>query len=215
MAGALLIVLALCSCFVSCESSGPGPGEGSDAGAATAPLPERSSRTLPIPGAAPATERAGLGARELSWDVPAGWIVEQPSSSMRRSQYRVQGPGGDGECVVFYFGTGQGGDPLSNADRWAKQFTQPDGGSSLEVMQTSLLSQTQLPVHLVEVTGTYNGGMMASDQPAEEKPNFMLLGAIVEGPDAPWFFKFTGPEQTVRAQREAFIRMLQSVRVGR
>jgi hypothetical protein len=41
----------------------------------------------------------------------------------------------------------------------------------------------------------------------------MLLGAIAEGPDAPWFFKFTGPEATVRAQRQAFVGMMRSLRV--
>ena len=29
---------------------------------------------------------------------------------MRRAQYRISGSGGDAECVVFYFGPGQGGD---------------------------------------------------------------------------------------------------------
>ena len=37
-----------------------------------------------------------------------------------------------------------------------------------------------------------------TDQPAEAQPGYMLLGGIAEGPDAPWFFKFTGPEATIR-----------------
>jgi hypothetical protein len=41
--------------------------------------------------------------------------------------------------------------------------------------------------------------------------NYMLLGAIAEGPDAPWFFKFTGPEETVRSQRDGFVSMLESI----
>jgi hypothetical protein len=48
---------------------------------------------------------------------------------MRRAQYKVPGPAGAGECVVFYFGPGQGGDAQSNAERWASQFTQPGGRS--------------------------------------------------------------------------------------
>ena len=46
---------------------------------------------------------------------------------MRHAQYRVPGGNGDGECIVFYFGPGEGGDPMSNARRWAGQFDQPDG----------------------------------------------------------------------------------------
>jgi hypothetical protein len=41
----------------------------------------------------------------------------------------------------------------------------------------------------------------------------MLLGAIVDGPDAPWFFKFTGPEATVREQAGPFSAMLTSIKV--
>jgi hypothetical protein len=68
-------------------------------------------------------------------------------------------------------------------------------------------------VQLVEVTGTYEGGMTMTAQPFEPQPDYMLLGAIAAGPDAPWFFKFTGPETTVRAQREAFAKLLGSLRV--
>src|SRR5262245_13287452 len=53
---------------------------------------------------------SGTGAQALTWTVPAGWTAETPSSSMRRAQYRIQGPGGPAECAVFYFGPGQGGD---------------------------------------------------------------------------------------------------------
>jgi hypothetical protein len=131
---------------------------------------------------------------------------------MRLAQYRVPGPGGDAECIVFYFGPGQGGDALSNSVRWAGQFRQPDGSSSVDRMLTTRLESTRLPVQLVEVTGIYDGGMTMTDAPAVEKPGYMLLGAVVDGPDAPWFFKFTGPETTLRAQRAGFIELLESLR---
>jgi hypothetical protein len=118
---------------------------------------------------------------------------------MRRAQYRVAGAAGDGECVVYYFGPGQGGDATSNAVRWAQQFEQPDGSSSLEAMRLTTLEGTRVPVQIVEVTGTYDGGMTMTDAPAQRKPGFMLLGAIAQGADAPWFFKLTGPEATAPA----------------
>jgi hypothetical protein len=46
----------------------------------------------------------------------------------------------------------------------------------------------------------------------EQKPGYALLGAIVEGPDANWFFKLTGPAATVDAQRQAFEAMVGSLR---
>jgi len=126
---------------------------------------------------------------------------------MRWAQYRVPGAAGDGECVVYYFGPGQGGDPMANAQRWAGQFTQPDGSSSQDKMKVSTLEGGMLPLHLVEVSGTYDGGMSASGT----SEGYMLLGGIAEGPDAPWFFKFTGPEATVREQRAAFVALMESV----
>ena len=146
--------------------------------------------------------------------MPAGWTSEAPSSPMRRAQYKVPGPGGDGECVVFYFGPGQGGDPMSNAQRWAGQFKQPDGRGSSEVLKTSTVQVGDLRVLLVEVGGVYSGGMTLSAEPPREMPNFMLLGAIAEGPDANWFFKVTGPEATLRAQRSAFEGMVKSLKRG-
>ena len=168
----------------------------------------RPARVLALPGEySPAKPPSSV----LEWEVPAGWVVEPPASSMRLAQYRVPGDGGDGECVVFYFGPGQGGDPTANAARWARQFSQPDGSSSLDAMQVTELQGARLPVQLVEVTGIYDGGMTMTDAPAEKKPGYMLLGAIAEGRDAPWFFKFTGPEATVKDQRPAFVSMLQSL----
>jgi hypothetical protein len=146
----------------------------------------------------------------MTWTVPSGWVEEQPRSDMRRAQYRVPGSAGDGEGVVFYFGPNQGGGPMDNANRWASQFRQLDGRSSMDVMTMSQIDVGGLPVLLVEVTGTYVN-LMVNDQ---EMPGYMLLGAIAPGPDANWFFKFTGPEATVREQRGAFDEMVQSIRSG-
>jgi hypothetical protein len=54
--------------------------------------------------------------------------------------------------------------------------------------------------------------MGSPDAGAQE--NSMLLGSIAEGPDAPWFFKMTGPQATVEANREAFEAMMKSLRTG-
>ena len=50
--------------------------------------------------------------------------------------------------------------------------------------------------------------------PSEPKPGYKLLGAVAEGADANWFFKFTGPEKTVEANRAAFEGMLKSLKRG-
>lgn len=148
----------------------------------------------------------------LVWEKPAEWLDEAPANPMRQAQYQVPGPGGEGQCVVYYFGAGQGGSPQANADRWADQFEQPDASPSREVMKTERLEVNGLQTLLVEVTGTYKeGGMMMTGAPERKLPGYMLLGAVVEGPDANWFFKFTGPEETVRANSAQFEALVRSV----
>src|SRR5437867_483557 len=59
-------------------------------------------------------------------------------------------------------------------------------------------------VSRVEVGGTYTPSpmsMMGGPAP-QPKPGYILLGAIVPGPDSNWFFKCTGPEKTMKANRE-------------
>jgi hypothetical protein len=157
---------------------------------------------------------AGSGETGLAWQTPAGWLSEQPNSAMRKAQYRVPGDGGDAECVVFYFGPGQGGDPMSNAIRWADQFIQPDGSQSRDVLITEEIEVNGIPVLLSEVTGTYGGGMSMAGGPMQTLEDHMLLGAVIQGPDANWFFKFTGPEATVDANRGAFRGMIDSLAQG-
>jgi len=183
---------------------------GSDA--QTTPLPPGHPPVggQPLPGPPPGS---GSGSQGLTWTMPSGWTAEAPSSPMRRAQYRIPGPGGPGECAVFYFGPGQGGDAKANAARWASQFRRPDGspvGDGYKMQETKVGG---LAVVLVEVTGTYVGGM-GGGPVGPPRPKYMLLGAIADGPDAKWFFRATGPQATLEAQRAAFDRMIRSLRRG-
>jgi hypothetical protein len=164
-------------------------------------------------GLAPVDPDAGTGESAIAWTAPPAWKSVTPSSSMRRAQYQVPGPAGDAECAVFYFGPGQGGDPMANAERWASQFVGPDGKPAMSSMKTRNLEANGAKILVVEAKGTYMAGSMMGG-PSEPEKGYALLGAIVEGPDANWFFKMTGPEATVFAQRDVFDQMLKSIRQG-
>jgi hypothetical protein len=156
---------------------------------------------------------ADAGAQALTWKVPSGWIEETPASAMRRAQYRIPGSAGAGECAVFYFGPGQGGEARANAERWAGQFRRPDGSPVGDGMKTREIKVGDIPVLLVEVVGTYVGGMGGGPD-GPERPNYMLLGAIAKGPDANWFFRATGPRAMMDPQRAAFEKMIRSLKRG-
>lgn len=173
------------------------------------PLPQTRSMTV-----APVPADAGTGEMALTWTPPSGWTVEPPSSTMRRAQYRVSGPGGDAECVVYYFGPGQGGTPMDVAQLWADQFTQPDGRPSRDLLETRTIAVNGITVLMSAISGTFASGSTMGGQSPETLPGYMLLGAAAEGPDTNWFFKFTGPQATVEAQRVAFEEMIGSLHRG-
>jgi hypothetical protein len=161
----------------------------------------------------PPPSGSGTGMQGLVWKIPPGWTQETPASSMRRAQYRIPGPGGPAECAVFYFGPGQGGDAKSNAERWIEQFRRADGGPVGDAAKRRDIKVGGTSVLLVEVSGTFVGGM-GGGPAGPERPNQMLLGAIAEGPDANWFFRAIGPRTTLESQRAAFEAMIRSIRRG-
>ena len=150
---------------------------------------------------------------ELAWAVPKEWAEEPPKSGMRKAQYRLPAASGDkedGECVVYYFGAGQGGDVRPNLDRWVSQFHGP--GSTQP--KFSEMKAGALSISRAEIKGTYTASPMSmgGGPEPEAKPDYMLLGAIVPGPEANWFFKCTGPENTMESNRARFDALLASVR---
>lgn len=166
----------------------------------------------PIGGAAAAPDVAppSAPAHALRWKDAPTWTKVTPSSSMRQAQYQVPKVGSDtenGELVVFYFGQGQGGAVDDNIKRWVGQFGDAPGKTEHRTVGT-------IPVTVVSVEGTFGGGMAMPGAPApSSRENWALLGAIAETPDGPWFFKLTGPKETVGKARPAFDEFVGSFKV--
>ena len=170
----------------------------------------------PSPGAAPAPQpQAGAGAQSagnLEYDLPEGWQSEPPSNTMRLAQARIPGDGGEGEFALFYFGPGGGGGTEANIQRWLGQ-VEPDPGTEPE--RETVRIGDELTAHTVVARGTVTPSPMTmqggNPQP---QPGQMLLGAVVEGPGGPWFFKVTGPEETLEPYREEFFQMVRDLELA-
>lgn len=156
----------------------------------------------------------GAVAGAPQWVVPRGWQETTPSSAMRRAQYRLPASAGDtedGECVVFYFGAGQGGDATSNIARWTSMVTDPDGSPAPAI--TGEMQVGDRKIVRLRTTGTYQPAAMGmGGPPPAPKSNWMMLGAVVPGGDANWFFRCTGPRKTITTQEPAFDALLKSIR---
>ncbi len=148
----------------------------------------------------------------LRWTPPAGWKSEG-SAPMRAATYPVAPAAGDhehAECVVYYFGAGQGGSVQANLARWNGQFTRADGKPATAKIQKRTVHG--LAVSTIDVSGDYSGmgGPMATTRTV--KPHYRLLGAIIENPGGNVFLKFTGPERTIAANQQKFVELLDSFR---
>jgi len=131
---------------------------------------------------------------------------------MRAATYSIAlaaGDSGPAECVVNYFGPGQGGSVAANIERWRGQIVGA-GGKPADAKVTTRTTRG-VTITVVDSTGSYTGlgGPMAGTGKAV--PGYRLLGAIAAGPQGNVFFKLTGPAKTIAAQQAAFERLLASI----
>jgi hypothetical protein len=146
----------------------------------------------------------------LKWTAPAGW-KNLGSQTMRAATYAVPAVAGDkenSECVVYFFGQGQGGPIEANMDRWKSQFQTPDGKPAQAKIQQRTVNG--LAVTTIDVSGAYSGMGGPLTQSKSTLPGYRLLGAILVNPGGNIFLKFTGPAKTVVANQQKFEQLLQS-----
>jgi len=142
------------------------------------------------------TEMAAETAAGIKWTAPVGWKTESGARPMRAATYTVPD---SGECVVYFFGQGQGGAIDANLERWKNQFH----GATAKTGKRNIHG---LAVTTIDVSGDYSGM-----EDAAPKSGYRMLGAIVEGPGGNVFFKFTGPATTIAQNQPKFDALLESV----
>ncbi|MEM7481557.1 MAG: hypothetical protein AAF481_10315 [Acidobacteriota bacterium] len=200
-----VLVFALLAC-------GGGTGERETGAATTAPPATNTAQSPPLidPLATPARNPSAGGnatAGTLAFDLPKTWTRETPRSAMRQLQASIPGPGGPAEIALFHF-PGQGGSTEANLERWIGQMELAPGTSP----QRETFESSGLRITTLEVAGTLLPSGMGTG-PTSPQPNSRMLAAVVEGPGGPWFFKATGPDATLAAEREAFGQLLGSLRL--
>lgn len=150
--------------------------------------------------------KAALPPAEIVWEKPGAW-KEMPARMMRKATYQAPGEAGPAEVAVFYFGPGQGGGVEANISRWVGQFQDlPKGEARRDQLQVN-----GYQVYTVRVQkGTFSAGMPGA--PATPQEDWGMNAAVVEAPSGAYFFKMTGPAQTVTAEEGNFLALLKSVK---
>jgi len=144
----------------------------------------------------------------VTWDKPKRWLAEL-ATSMRIATYVIPsgaGPAEDGRCAVYYFGPSGGGSVEDNVQRWASEF---QGGPK---PVRSAKNIHGIGVTRVELAGTYLAHSGMSGEDSGPRPDWMLLGAIAQGPQGRIFFKCTGPKKTMAGAIREFDGMIASLR---
>jgi hypothetical protein len=164
-------------------------------------------------GADESTKRSPQDPQHLVYKAPDEWVKETPASKMRRAQYKLPGQdgAGDAEMAVFVF-PGSGGAVSANIQRWIGQFKQPDGSNSADKSVIDEKVINGLKMTTVSLTGTYYKSVSMMGGEVEELKNSALLAVIVETEKDPWFFKITGPEETINYWKTSFSEFLQTIK---
>lgn len=200
-----IFVLVPCL-FAACSDNEPVKLTPAQAAASTA---ESGSPTPSLPAGHPAT--AG---KALAFAPQEGWVVETPSSAMRKAQYKLPKQGSDPEdasIVVTYFG-GETGTTEANVTRWAGQFEQPGGGSSTDAGKSTTRKVNGMEVFQFDISGTLVQEMAGPATKAVHKEKWRAINAIVRSDHGPYFVKFSGPASTVAHWEPSFQKFLDAVK---
>lgn len=158
---------------------------------ATSTAPPLANPAVAPPGGTPAADKAGV-----TWQLPEDWKQAAAAGSMRYATIAITAAdGAAAELVVSHFPGDVGGD-LENVNRWRQQAAVPPVDAAGLAPLITHLSAGPKTLSLIDVTG-----------PKQR----LIAGWTRHGPDT-WFFKLTGPEPLVGAEKAKFTAFLESIR---
>ena len=143
-------------------------------------------------------------------EVPAQFKRVKPKSSMVQHEFQAKAGEGEQEKTARVTMMAAGGDVAANIRRWKGQFAGGNKGAN-KVDQFTL---GEWGVHIVDVNGAYaerSGGPFAGGKVVNHE-NYGMTGAILVHPDGRKFFvKMIGPDEVIKANRDAFVAMIKSL----
>jgi hypothetical protein len=161
--------------------------------------------------AAPAVDMAAVTAAAMPaaptdlvnsmWTVPAGWQSVAPSQFLL-AQFMIQSNGAQAEVNVSQL-AGEGGGLLANVNRWRRQLGLPP--VSQEEDFSTMVDSLTVPGGQAQVVD-FNGTNVKTGQAAR------LVGVVLPRNGQTWFYKLMGDPGVVAAQKDAFLKFIQSAR---
>jgi hypothetical protein len=168
-----------------------------DASALPAGHPPIGDGTVSVmPG--PATTTAVSAADSLVWAAPDHWAAK-PLGAMRRGSFTTRNVAGEADCSIFVFPAAT--NPLlANLNRWRGQIGLAPLTEAQLPAESATLESGELKFTVVDLLGQQQGAPTR------------VLGAVLYRGEEAWFFKLSGPDATVAAEKTAFLDFLRTVR---
>lgn len=166
------------------------------AGELPAGHPPIGAGAMNMPGAAMPSPAAT--ANTITWAAPDHWEAKPPGA-MRRGSFTARNATGEADCAIFVFPAAS--NPLlANINRWRGQIGLPEITEAQLPTESARLESNGLSFTIIDNTGqTANGATR-------------VLGAILYLGEEAWFFKMSGPDAAVAAEKPAFLDFLRTVR---
>ncbi len=182
--------------FLRSVAAGAAP-EGAPRVAENAPKSSENTNDLPHAAFVVAPTDAA-GAPSLQWQAPADWKTK-PVTMMRKGSFTVSRGGADADLAITAF-PGDVGGLAANVNRWRGQVGLAPVDEAAIGTVTESFEANGLHFTLVDCAGADPAGAQR------------ILAALVPWQGATWFFKLTGPDRMVEAEKPAFAGFLRTVR---
>jgi gluconolactonase len=157
--------------------------------------------SLPILSAEESPPVRSVEIDKITLSVPEAWKQQQPSNNLRLAQFAIDAVEGDMEGAELVIFPPFGGTAEANIERWIGQFDAE--GREVKMTQGEAPQGSYV---FVDLAGTYKKPdgppVLQKFKPA---PGFRMYGVIFKHTaGGNYFFKLTGPDQTVSAAQAAF-----------
>lgn len=134
----------------------------------------------------------------LAWTVPAGW-TQLPGNQMRFASFQVSD---DPKFLLSVIPLGmEAGELVPNVNRWEQQLGLPASPADKINDVVKKVSTNGIDINTVDLTG-----------PESANPRMRMLAAMTNAGGQVWFFKLTGPIDTVGKQKEKFDAFVKSLK---
>jgi len=139
----------------------------------------------------------------LHWTLPSGW-EELPPGQMRVGHFVAKGADGAQAQITIIPLSGQGGGDVDNVNRWRGQIGLPR-------LREAEIEPPAERVDLADASGRLFD--LAGKAPDGGRPT-RLVAAMLHRQGTAWFFKMTGDDALVAAQKPVFVAFLKGLHFG-